>query len=87
MSSNGPRLEEESVNLGAQSQFNEQGNLQHLLTLEGLPKETLVHILDTAEQFVSVTSVQREEGNESALQTQQRSLRVPQLEDARVCVG
>ena len=60
MTSNGPRLEEESVNLGAQTQFNEQGNLQHLLTLEGLPKETLLHILDTAEQFVSVTSLQRE---------------------------
>jgi aspartate carbamoyltransferase catalytic subunit len=53
-------LDAEDANSGAQSQFNNQGNLQHLLTLEGLPKETLLHILDTAEQFVSVTSLQRE---------------------------
>ena len=53
-------LDAEDANSGANSQFNNQGNLQHLLTLEGLPKETLLHILDTAEQFVSVTSLQRE---------------------------
>ena len=53
-------LDAEDANSGAHSQFNNQGNLQHLLTLEGLPKETLIHILDTAEQFVSVTSLQRE---------------------------
>ena len=53
-------LDAEDANSGVQSQFNNQGNLQHLLTLEGLPKETLLHILDTAEQFVSVTSLQRE---------------------------
>jgi len=53
-------LDAEDANSGAQSQFNNQGNLQHLLTLEGLPKATLLHILDTAEQFVSVTSLQRE---------------------------
>ena len=38
----------------------------------------------TNAEWYSLFSVQREEGNESALQTQQRSLRVPQLEDARV---
>ena len=53
-------LDAEDANSGAKAQFNNQGNLQHLLTLEGLPKETLLHILDTAEQFVSVTSLQRE---------------------------
>jgi aspartate carbamoyltransferase catalytic subunit len=35
-------------------QFNAQGALQHLLTTDGLPRETLVHILDTARSFVSV---------------------------------
>ena len=37
------------------NQFNAAGELTHLLTLEGLPKEQIVHILDTARQFVSVT--------------------------------
>ncbi len=36
-------------------QLNRHGGLQHLLTIEGLPRETLVHILDTASGFVSVS--------------------------------
>ena len=36
-------------------QLNEHGELQHLLTIEGLPKEVLTHILDTAASFVSVS--------------------------------
>ena len=35
-------------------QLNRHGELQHLLTTEGLPKSMLTHILDTAEEFVSV---------------------------------
>ena len=42
------------------NQFNAAGELTHLLTLEGLPKEQIVHILDTAQQFVSVTDPARE---------------------------
>ena len=42
------------------NQFNAAGELTHLLTLEGLPKEQIVHILDTAKQFVSVTDPSRE---------------------------
>src|SRR5487761_2642537 len=37
-------------------QLNEKGELQHLLTIEGLPRETLIHILDTATSFVGVTA-------------------------------
>ncbi len=37
-------------------QLNDKGELQHLLTIEGLPRETLTHILDTATSFVGVTS-------------------------------
>ena len=36
-------------------QLNQHGELQHLLTIEGLPKEVLTHILDTASSFVSVS--------------------------------
>src|SRR5467141_4025332 len=36
-------------------QLNGDGSLQHLLTIEGLPREVLVHILDTAASFVGVT--------------------------------
>ncbi|NMM28363.1 MAG: aspartate carbamoyltransferase catalytic subunit [Glaciimonas sp.] len=36
-------------------QLNKNGELQHLLTIEGLPKPTLHHILDTASSFVSVS--------------------------------
>ena len=42
------------------NQCNAAGELTHLLTLEGLPKEHLLHILDTAKQFVSVTDPSRE---------------------------
>lgn len=42
------------------NQFNTSGELTHLLTLEGLPREQLLHILDTAKQFVSVTDPSRE---------------------------
>ncbi|MDR0458818.1 MAG: aspartate carbamoyltransferase catalytic subunit [Burkholderiaceae bacterium] len=36
-------------------QLNARGELLHLLTTEGLPREMLTHILDTATQFVSVS--------------------------------
>ena len=36
-------------------QLNANGELQHLLTIEGLPAEILQHILDTAHSFVGVT--------------------------------
>ena len=42
------------------NQFNSDGELTHLLTLEGLPKEQILHILDTTKQFVSVTDPSRE---------------------------
>jgi aspartate carbamoyltransferase catalytic subunit len=42
------------------NQLNAEGNLRHLLTLEGMPKEQIIHILDTAQQFVSVTDPARE---------------------------
>jgi aspartate carbamoyltransferase catalytic subunit len=35
-------------------QLNNNGELQHLLTLEGLPKDVIVRILDTAASFVSI---------------------------------
>jgi aspartate carbamoyltransferase catalytic subunit len=35
-------------------QLNKNGELIHLLSVEGLPKSILTHILDTAENFVSV---------------------------------
>ena len=36
-------------------QLNARGELQHLLSIEGLPREILVQILDTAESFCGVT--------------------------------
>ena len=36
-------------------QLNEHGELKHLLSIEGLPKKTLIQILDTAESFLSVS--------------------------------
>jgi aspartate carbamoyltransferase catalytic subunit len=36
-------------------QLNSKGELQHLLSIEGLPREVVVQILDTAESFVGVT--------------------------------
>ena len=35
-------------------QFDAQGRLRHLLTLEGLSRRTLLEILDTAESFIAV---------------------------------
>ena len=34
-------------------QFDDKGRLRHFLTIEGLPKETLIQILDTAQSFIS----------------------------------
>jgi aspartate carbamoyltransferase catalytic subunit len=36
-------------------QLNANGELQHLLSIEGLPREVLLQILDTADSFVGVT--------------------------------
>jgi aspartate carbamoyltransferase catalytic subunit len=36
-------------------QLNDKGELQHLLSVEGLPRELLVQILDTADSFAGVT--------------------------------
>src|SRR4026209_2673938 len=36
-------------------QLNAKGELQHLLSIEGLPREILTQILDTAEPFAGVT--------------------------------
>ena len=36
-------------------QLTKNGELNHLLSIEGLPRSIVTHILDTAEQFVSVT--------------------------------
>lgn len=35
-------------------QLNKNGELQHLLTIEGLPRAIIMHILDTASSFVSI---------------------------------
>lgn len=37
-------------------QLNSNGELQHLLSIEGLPKDILLHILDTAAGFASVNN-------------------------------
>ncbi len=44
----------------SQLQLNEKSELTHLLTLEGLSKEHILHILDTAKQFVVVNELDRE---------------------------
>ena len=36
-------------------QFDAAGRLRHFLTIEGLPRQTLIDILDTAENFATVT--------------------------------
>src|SRR6202047_350898 len=36
-------------------QLNKNGELQHLLTIEGLPKAIVNHILDTASSFVGIS--------------------------------
>jgi aspartate carbamoyltransferase catalytic subunit len=35
-------------------QLDERGRLQHLLTIDGLPREIVLHILDTAQSFLTV---------------------------------
>jgi aspartate carbamoyltransferase catalytic subunit len=42
------------------NQFNREGKLTHLLTLEGMPKDQILYILNTAKQFLSVTAPNRE---------------------------
>jgi aspartate carbamoyltransferase catalytic subunit len=44
----------------SQLQLNDKGELTHLLTLEGLSKEHILNILDTAQQFVAVSDSDRE---------------------------
>ena len=44
----------------SQLQLNDQGELIHLLTLEGLSKAHILQILDTASQFVAVNDTDRE---------------------------
>jgi aspartate carbamoyltransferase catalytic subunit len=36
-------------------QLNEHGELRHLLTIEGLPRDVITHILDTASSFINVS--------------------------------
>jgi aspartate carbamoyltransferase catalytic subunit len=36
-------------------QLNEHGELRHLLTIEGLPRDVITHILDTASSFLEVS--------------------------------
>ena len=43
------------MNTAASIQLTPDGRLRHLLTTEGLPAEMIRHILDTADQFVSVS--------------------------------
>jgi aspartate carbamoyltransferase catalytic subunit len=44
----------------SQLQLNDKGELIHLLTLEGLPKEHILYILDMAQKFVAVSELDRE---------------------------
>ena len=41
--------------MGPNPQLNANGELAHLLTLEGLPREIIAHILDTAGSFLGVS--------------------------------
>jgi aspartate carbamoyltransferase catalytic subunit len=41
-------------------QLNEKGELQHLLSIEGLPREVLLQILDTAESFAGALAPRQE---------------------------
>ncbi|MEO8039501.1 MAG: aspartate carbamoyltransferase catalytic subunit, partial [Betaproteobacteria bacterium] len=36
-------------------QLNQHGELQHLLSIEGLPQDVVIHILDTARSFLPVS--------------------------------
>ena len=47
-------------NSSSVNQFNKEGKLTHLLTLEDMPKDQILYILNTAKQFVSVTAPNRE---------------------------
>src|SRR5207244_8617757 len=44
-----------SPNVQRNPQLNEKGELQHLLSMDGLPRDVLLQILDTAESFAGVT--------------------------------
>lgn len=48
------------IKTASQLQLNDKGELTHLLTLEGLPKDHILYILDTAQQFVVVSGSDRE---------------------------
>lgn len=48
------------IKTASQLQLNENDELIHLLTLEGLSRGHILHILDTARQFVSVNNLNRE---------------------------
>ena len=39
--------------MNADMQYDQSGQLRHFLTIEGLARQTLVHILDTAESFIT----------------------------------
>jgi aspartate carbamoyltransferase catalytic subunit len=41
------------IPLDSTIQFSENGNLKHFLTINGLPRQTLLNILDTAESFIN----------------------------------
>jgi aspartate carbamoyltransferase catalytic subunit len=45
--------------MSANIQFNSQGRLKHFLGIEGLPRELLMQILDTAASFLSVSEQER----------------------------
>src|SRR5574337_388345 len=49
-----PRGENSVIMTPRNPQLNRHGELIHLLSIEGLPREIVTHILDTAAQFVSV---------------------------------
>ncbi|MBU6441953.1 MAG: aspartate carbamoyltransferase catalytic subunit, partial [Betaproteobacteria bacterium] len=39
--------------MAAHPQLNRHGELRHLLSIEGLPRDVLLHIMDTAQGFMS----------------------------------
>ena len=44
-----------SSNMQRNPQLNKNGELQHLLSIEGLPREVIERVLATADSFVGVT--------------------------------
>ena len=42
------------MSLTRNPQLNRNGELTHVLTLEGLPADIITHILDTADPFISI---------------------------------